>query len=51
MIGLMKQDPNSYLNNMHDPAVKVNGIDVNSGYGGTIKQLTNILEFAGVAAF
>ncbi|MBD3729786.1 MAG: hypothetical protein IE933_08790 [Sphingomonadales bacterium] len=44
----IKSDPNSYLNNRSDPAVKANGIDVDPGAGGTIKNLRNILSFAGV---
>jgi len=46
----IKSDPNSYLNNRHDKAVKTNngGIDVDPGSGGTIKNLRNILAFADV---
>jgi hypothetical protein len=48
LIGLLKQDPNSYLNNQTDSAVKDKAIDVKSGAGGRIKELRDILEFAGV---
>ncbi|RPF70233.1 peroxidase family protein [Aurantiacibacter spongiae] len=44
----IKADPNSYLNNSPDPAVRANGIDVDPGSGGTIRNLRNILDFADV---
>ncbi|MEZ5284837.1 MAG: heme peroxidase family protein [Vicinamibacterales bacterium] len=47
IIGLLKQDPNSFLNNHHDKAVKDNGIDVKPGAGGVINELSDILTFAG----
>lgn len=50
IIGLLKQDPNSYLNNSADRAVKVNSVDVKPGAGGDIRTLTDILNFAGVAS-
>ena len=46
LIGLLKQDPNSYLSNRHDAAVKNNGIDVKPGAGGVIKNLHDLLRFA-----
>ena len=48
IIGLLKQDPNSYLNNMHDTSVRPTSIDVNPTAGGTIRTLEDILDFAGV---
>ena len=54
MIGSLKQDPNSYLNNLTDPAVKHTGplknqgIDVKPGAGGLIRNLVDLLKFAGV---
>ena len=48
IIGLLKQDPNSYLNNQTDPAVKNKAVDVKSGAGGRINELTDILKFADV---
>ncbi len=48
MIGSLKQDANSYLNNPGDPAVKSKGIDVRQpGAGGVIASLTDLLKFAG----
>ena len=48
MIGSLKQDPNSYLNNRSDPAVKPNAIDVNAAApGGRIRTLVDLLRFAG----
>ncbi len=45
IIGLLKQDPNSYLNNRHDAAVKANGIDVAPGGGQKIRKLKDIVHF------
>jgi len=50
LISLVKNDPNSYLNNREDKAVKKNGIDVKTGSGGLINQISDILEFAEVAS-
>ena len=47
IIGSMKQDSNSYLNNTHDGAVTNAGIVVGSGAGGTIATLVDLLKFAG----
>ncbi|MEQ9438612.1 MAG: heme peroxidase family protein [Cyclobacteriaceae bacterium] len=47
IIGLLKQDPNCYLNNHHDPAVSDGGIDVNPGFGGLVSTLQGMLRFAG----
>ena len=47
MIGSLKQDANSYLNNRSDPAVRSNGIDVKPGAGGVIRNLVDLLTFAG----
>ncbi|MGE0680528.1 MAG: heme peroxidase family protein [Candidatus Binatia bacterium] len=46
-IGILKQDPNSYLNNVQDSAVKSTGIDVKPGAGGLINTITDFLKFAG----
>ncbi len=51
MIGLLKQDPNSYLNNLDDPAVSRTSVDIEPGLGCNIRKLTDILEAAGVASF
>lgn len=54
IINLLKQDPNSYLNNVHvqsvvsDPSGEITGITVASGPNGTIQSLEDILAFAGV---
>ena len=49
IIGLVKQDQNSYLNNTDDPAVKLSiadpGIDVKEGRGGKIKNLEDLINF------
>lgn len=50
IIGMLKGDPNSYLNNRHDKDVKDDGIDVKPGAGGKIKSLVDILNFAQVAS-
>ncbi|WP_420597053.1 peroxidase family protein [Deinococcus sp.] len=47
IIGSIKQDPNSYWNNKTDPAVKTSGIDVKPGAGGVIRNLIDLLKFAG----
>jgi len=52
LIGLVKADRNSYLNNCCDKAVKIHqqnpGIDVKTGAGGLIKDLPTLLQFADV---
>jgi hypothetical protein len=48
IIGMIKSDPSSYLNNRHDAAVRANGIDVIPGPGGIINEITDILRTAGV---
>ena len=48
MIGSLKQDPNSYLNNTSDNAVEPNGVDVTVGSGGFISNLIDLLKFAEV---
>ena len=48
MIGSLKQDANSYLNNSSDPAVEPNGIDVTPGPNGLIGSLVDLLKFAQV---
>lgn len=48
LIGLLKQDPNSYLNNLHDTAVTDSYIKVTGGATGQIKDLKSLLTFAGV---
>lgn len=46
VIGLLKQDPNSYLNNRHDRAVRPNGIDLTPAGGGpVIRRLRDIVAF------
>ncbi|TPG43536.1 hypothetical protein EAH79_07225 [Sphingomonas koreensis] len=50
IIGMLKGDPNSYLNNRHDPDVKSDGIDVKPGAGGKIQTLVDMLNFAQVAS-
>lgn len=47
IIGLLKNDPNSYLNNTHDPAVKPNRIEVAPGAPGNITNLESFLAYAG----
>ena len=47
LIGLLKSDPNSYLNNQHDHAIKSGGIDVKPGFGGVIGNIADIIKFAG----
>lgn len=49
IVSLIKQDPNSYLNNRHDPALDKEGeVDID-GAGGKIKSLKDFFKFAGVA--
>lgn len=49
LIGLIKQDSNSYLNNPTDPAVRPTGIDVDaSRKGKEIAKMSDLLKFAGV---
>jgi hypothetical protein len=52
LIGLVKQDPNSYLNHCCDPAVKLHrnnpAIDVQPSSGGDIRTLSDILRYADV---
>ena len=48
MIGSLKQDANSYLNNPTDVAVEPNGIDITPGPNGLISNLVDLLKFAGV---
>lgn len=48
VIGLIKNDPSSYLFHHHDVAVRANGIDVKPGAGGVINEIADILRFAGV---
>lgn len=50
LIGLVKLDPNSYLNNAQHPAVQPDGIHLSKGYGETavISSIADILVFAGV---
>ncbi len=45
LIGLVKQDPNSYLNNLHEPAVKDDGIVIK---GSKIATIADLLKFAEV---
>jgi hypothetical protein len=47
IIGMLKSDPNSYLNNRNDTSVTENGIDLKPGPGGLIKDLEDLLRFAG----
>lgn len=48
LISLVKNEPNRYINNRDDKAVKKDGIDVKTGSGGLINQISDILEFAEV---
>ncbi len=54
IINLIKQDPNSYLNNLHHPAIQkaahgeITGVRVGPGGNGIIQELKDILDFAGV---
>jgi hypothetical protein len=48
IIGLIRNDPTSYLNNRHDPAVRGNGIDVIPGPGGVVNEIVDMLRIAGV---
>ncbi|MDY7020853.1 MAG: heme peroxidase family protein [Cyanobacteriota bacterium] len=50
LIGLVKQDPNSYLNHFHHPAVRRNGIRIPRPYGRTaiINSIGDLLVYAGV---
>ena len=47
IIGMLKSDLNSYLNNRTDTSVQANSIDVKPGPGGKIKNLHDLLKFAG----
>ena len=47
LVGLVKQDPNSYLNNQHDPAVNSGYIQVGPGGPGKISSLAMLLSYAG----
>ncbi len=51
LIGLLKQDPNSYLNNRADPSVEHDEIDVTPGIGRKVNDLTDLLDIAGVERF
>lgn len=49
LIGLLKADPNSYLNNLHHPAVTDKGIAVAHGSGSSvIGSVADIVRFAGL---
>lgn len=49
LIGLLKTDPNSYLNNLHDRAVTSKGIEVTSGgRSAVIGSVADIIRYAGV---
>jgi hypothetical protein len=48
IVSLIKQDPNSYMNNRHDKALDKEGeVDIDGG-GGKIKTLKDFFDFAGV---
>lgn len=49
IIGILKRDPTSYLNNALDPAVKNDGVDVKPGPGGRVGTLAQFLKFVGYA--
>lgn len=50
LVGLIKQDPNSYLNNHHDAAIDLErGVTVGAG-GGAIANLADLLDAAGVSS-
>ena len=46
IVGLMKSNPNSYMNNRHDNAVQFDGIQVAPGT--KIRSISDLLRFAGV---
>jgi Animal haem peroxidase len=46
LYGLVRKDPSSYLNNLQEPAVKANGIEVAAGH--VIGSMADLLQFAGV---
>lgn len=50
IIGLVKQDPNSYLNHLHNPAIQPNGIRIPRLYGRSsiINSTGDILACAGI---
>lgn len=48
IISFVKQDPNSYLANRDDVAVNKTFVDVIPGSGGQVRQITDLLEIAGV---
>lgn len=48
LVSLIKNDPNSYLNNRHDEAVRADCIDVLPGLGGRVDRLADLLRIAGV---
>lgn len=48
IVGMIRDDLNSYLNNFHDGAVSENGIDVKPGPNGQIATIADILKFAKV---
>ena len=54
IINLIKQDSNTYLNNVHDSAVVTNAsgriTGINVGDGNIIRDLEDILQVAGVLA-
>ncbi|MEZ4894227.1 MAG: heme peroxidase family protein [Saprospiraceae bacterium] len=49
LIGLLKQDPNSYMNNLHDPAITDTHIEVTGGAYGKISNFRSLLKFGGAA--
>ncbi len=48
LVNLVKQDPNSYLNNRDDRAVSSHSIDVIEGFGGRVDSISDILRLADV---
>ncbi len=50
LVGLVKADPNSYLNNFQDPAVQPDGIHIKTKTGekAVISTIGDIISFAGV---
>jgi hypothetical protein len=45
LVGSVRRDPGSYINNLQDPAVKPNGVEVAAGH--VISTLSDLLRFSG----
>ena len=51
IIGLLKQDPNSYLNNRHDPAIQEGYIEVGPNNVHRVDRLRDIFRISGAEGF